>query len=77
MCRTDRIKQPKDLKGTIVVACEYQLTANVWARAILEDDFGVKRRTCAGARRHRARRGPRKITVTCRPAFVLENAPGA
>src|ERR1700726_5028042 len=40
--RTDRIKEPKDLKGRKVGVPEYQLTANVWARAILEDDHGVK-----------------------------------
>ena len=40
--RTDRIKEPKDLKGRKVGVPEYQLTANVWARAILEDDYGVK-----------------------------------
>ena len=36
--RTDRIKKPEDLKGRRRHA-EYQLTANVWARAILEDDM--------------------------------------
>src|SRR3974390_1045563 len=40
--RTDRIKEPADLKGKKVGVPEYQLTANVWARAILEDDHGVK-----------------------------------
>jgi 4,5-dihydroxyphthalate decarboxylase len=40
--RTDRIKKPADLKGKKVGVPEYQLTANVWARAILQDDYGVK-----------------------------------
>jgi 4,5-dihydroxyphthalate decarboxylase len=40
--RTDRIRQPADLKGRKVGVPEYQLTANVWARAILEDEHGVK-----------------------------------
>jgi 4,5-dihydroxyphthalate decarboxylase len=40
--RTDRIRDPADLKGRKVGLPEWQLTANVWARAILEDDYGVK-----------------------------------
>ncbi len=40
--RTDRVKQPADLKGRKVGVAEYQLTANVWARALLEDQYGVK-----------------------------------
>jgi 4,5-dihydroxyphthalate decarboxylase len=40
--RTDRIKKPADLKGRKVGVSEYQLTANVWARALLEDQYGVK-----------------------------------
>ena len=32
--RTDRVKKPEDLKGRKVGLPEYQLTANVWARAI-------------------------------------------
>ena len=40
-CRTDRIQKPEDLRGKKIGLPEYQLTANVWARAILQDDHGV------------------------------------
>lgn len=39
--RKDRIQKPADLKGKRIGIPEYQLTALVWARSILADDFGV------------------------------------
>jgi 4,5-dihydroxyphthalate decarboxylase len=35
------IRQPKDLIGKRIGCAEYQLTANVWIRGILNDEYGV------------------------------------
>ena len=40
--RTDRIKQPADLRGRRVGVPEYQLTANIWVRLFLEEDCGIR-----------------------------------
>ncbi len=74
--RTDRIKKPADLKGKKVGLPEYQLTANVWARAILEDDHGVKPSDI-----HWVRGGiesaerPEKIAIKLPANVEMENAP--
>lgn len=36
------IYQPSDLRGKRIGIAEYQLSANVWFRGILEDEYGVK-----------------------------------
>ena len=41
--RTDRgIEKPEDLRGKLVGTPEYQMTAPVWMRGILEDQYGIK-----------------------------------
>jgi 4,5-dihydroxyphthalate decarboxylase len=74
--RTDRIKKPEDLKGKRVGVPEYQLTANVWARAILEEDHGVKPADVIWVRGgiEDADR-PEKITLNLPKDVRLEDAP--
>jgi 4,5-dihydroxyphthalate decarboxylase len=74
--RTDRIKSPQDLKGKKIGLPEYQLTANVWARAILQDDFGVKPSDVTWIRGgiEDADR-PEKILLKLPPDVRLEPAP--
>ncbi len=74
--RTDRIQKPSDLKGKKIGLPEYQLTANVWARAVLQDDFGVAPSDVTWVRggiEHPGR--PEKIKLDLPADVKLENAP--
>src|SRR3984893_696482 len=74
--RTDHIKKPADLKGKRVGVPEYQLTANVWARAILEDDYGVKPSDIHWIRGGLEEAGRlEKIAITLPKDVKLDNAP--
>lgn len=74
--RTDRIRQPADLKGRRIGVPEYQLTANVWARAILEEDHGVKPSAMTWIRGGIEEPGrPEKIAIKLPPDIKLEDAP--
>ena len=74
--RKDRIKTPADLKGKRVGVPEYQLTANVWARAMLADDFGVQPADITWVRGGIDTPGrPEKIKLQLPADVRLENAP--
>lgn len=74
--RKDRIKRPADLKGRRVGLPEYQLTANVWARAILQDDYGVRPEDISWVRGGIDTPGrPEKIALQLPPGVHVEAAP--
>ena len=74
--RTDRIKKPADLKGKKVGVPEYRLTANVWARAFLDDDYGVTPADIHWIRGGIAQPGrPEKLTVKLPAGVRLDDAP--
>ncbi|MGN6579722.1 MAG: ABC transporter substrate-binding protein [Bordetella sp.] len=74
--RKDRIKSPADLKGKRVGIPEYQLTANVWARSILQDDYGVKPSDVTWVRGGIDEPGrPEKIKLKLPADVKMESAP--
>jgi 4,5-dihydroxyphthalate decarboxylase len=67
------IRRPEDLRGKIVGSPEYQVTASVWIRGILEDEYGVKPsdiRWRAGGLYQADRK--EKVTFTAPPDVELE-----
>jgi 4,5-dihydroxyphthalate decarboxylase len=75
--RTDRgIRSPADLKGRRLGTPEYQLTACVWARALLQDEYGVKPSDITwvrGGMEHPGR--PEKIPLQLPADIRIETAP--
>lgn len=74
--RKDRITRPEDLKGKRIGIPEYQLTANVWARAILQDDYGVRPSDVTWVRGGIDQPGrPEKIKLKLPPDVKMIDAP--
>ncbi len=74
--RRDRVQSPADLKGRRVGLPEYQLTACVWARIILEDDHGVKPSDLVWVRGGVEDPGrPEKIKIKLPSGVHMEDAP--
>ncbi|KAA3630613.1 MAG: ABC transporter substrate-binding protein [Proteobacteria bacterium] len=77
LIRTDKgIDKPEDLKGRRIGIAEYQLSANIWARAILEDEYGVMPSDIQWVRGGMERPGrPEKIKLSLPPDVSMEDAP--
>lgn len=74
--RKDRIKRPEDLKGKRIGIPEYQLTAIVWARSILQDDYGIAPEDVTWVRGGIDTPGrPEKIKLELPPGVKIESAP--
>ena len=75
--RTDRgIRSPQDLRGKLVGVPEYQMTAALWARGILSDEYGVKSQEIRwrNGGLHKAGRGER-TPISLPPEFELQSIP--
>lgn len=76
--RTDRgINVPADLIGRRIGTPEYQLTANVWVRALLHDEYGVKPTDIRWVRGGMQQAGrTEKIALQLDASLSIEDAPG-
>ena len=75
--RTDRgIERPEDLRGRRIGIAEYQLSANVWIRGILDEEYGVKASEIEWVRGGMDTPGrPEKIKVDLPPGISMSEAP--
>jgi 4,5-dihydroxyphthalate decarboxylase len=74
--RKDRIHSPQDLKGKRIGVPEYQLTAIVWARSILQDDYGISPEDVTWVRGGIDTPGrPEKIKLDLPAGVKIESAP--
>jgi 4,5-dihydroxyphthalate decarboxylase len=70
------IKRPEDLRGKRVGIPEYQMTATVWLRGILQDDYGVRPSDLhwhAGGQEHPGRR--EKVPLNLPPDVRIDAIP--
>ena len=76
--RTDRgIKTPQDLKGKTIGLPEYQMTANVWVRGMLEDEYGVAPRDIKWRRGGLEEPGrEERARISLPPEIDLQAVPG-
>lgn len=75
--RTDRVKRPADLKGKRLGTPEYQLTACVWARALLAEECGIEPADVTWVRGGMEQPGRiEKIDLALPEGVRLEDAPG-
>jgi len=74
--RRDRIRSAADLRGKRVGVPEFQLSANVWARALLKEDFGLLPRDVTWVRGGIETPGRlEKLKVQLAPDVKIEDAP--
>src|SRR5690606_13670358 len=75
--RSDKgIASPRDLRGKRIGIAEYQLSANVWVRGILKDEYGIAPSDIVWVRGGMNAPGrPEKIKVDLPADVVVEEAP--